>query len=284
MIPAQPSRTAWRVALRRAAHQLLDKPQVLDDPVALTILGPRIAAQLWANPAENERGPASAHMRAFLAVRSRFAEDHLAAWRTRGIQQYVVLGAGLDTFAYRIPAGPSLQVWEVDHPATQAWKRKLLDEAHIAIPANVQHVAVDFEHDNLADCLARAGFDINAGAVFAWLGVVPYLTQDAIRATLTYIAKATGNGGGVAFDYPLDRASMTWRQRIMFDLLAARVESVGEPFQSSFVPEQLQRELRALGFAVAEDASPDLLNARYFDHRSDELKVGSLAHMMWAGA
>src|SRR3954468_8475598 len=136
MIEAQPSKTAWRVALRRAAHQLLDRPPVLDDPIAIPILGGETAAALRANPSHFDRHPLSAYLRAFMAARSRFAEEHLDRARSAGVGQYVILGAGLDTFAYRQPRRDApLRIWEVDHPATQAWKRERLDEAVAAAPA-----------------------------------------------------------------------------------------------------------------------------------------------------
>ena len=138
MIAAEPSQTAHKVALRRAAHQLLDRPPVLTDPLAIPILGAETAAALRADPARFETSRVSSYLRAFMAARARFAEDQLAHLRAHGLRQYVVLGAGLDTSAYRDPTPAlSLQVWEVDHPATQAWKRQRLEEAEIPVPARV---------------------------------------------------------------------------------------------------------------------------------------------------
>ena len=176
-----PGRTAFRVALRRAAHQLLDRPLVLDDPVAIPILGAETAARLRTDPSAFERGPADAYLRAFVVVRARCAEQQLEAARAAGVRQYVILGAGLDTFAYRQPAGPPLRIWEVDHPDTQVWKRQLLAAAGIAVPANLAWAAVDFERDSLADRLAGSGFDRSAGAVFAWLGVTMYFDRRSDR-------------------------------------------------------------------------------------------------------
>ncbi len=285
MIPAQFSRTALRVAMRRAAHQLMDRPPVLVDPVAVPILGRENAAALQADPAAIERGPLSAYLRAFFAVRSRFAEDHLAAARAAGISQFVVLGAGLDTFAYRDPSPElPLRVWEVDYPATQEWKRQLLADAGIPIPPTLTFVPLDFEHDTLPHALAGAGFDAAAGAVFSWLGVVPYLTRTAIMDTLRFVASATRAGGGIAFDYGISPDTLTLTQRAVFYAMAARVRAAGEPWQTFFDPDELRRDLLALGFAMADDVPPAVINARYFAGREDGLRVGGIGHLFWAGA
>src|SRR5215831_3267665 len=175
----QPSKTAYRVALRRAAHQIWDHPKVLDDPIALKIIGHAAAAELT----ENRPLGSSRYLRAVVVARSRFAEDHLAEAVAKGVRQYVVLGAGLDTFAYRNPFD-DLRVFEVDHPATQAWKRERLAEAEITVPSGLTFVAVDFEVQTVPGELAAAGFDATAPAFFSWLGVTTYLRRDSIRSTL----------------------------------------------------------------------------------------------------
>jgi methyltransferase (TIGR00027 family) len=285
MIPAEPSHTAHRVALRRAAHQLLDRPPVLTDPIAIPILGPTTADALRADPAQFETSRVSSYLRAFMAARARFAEDQLAHLRANGLRQYVILGAGLDTFAYRDPTPElPLRVWEVDYPSTQAWKRERLAEANIAIPPHLTFAAVDFEHQALPDALAAAGFDAGAGALFAWLGVTQYLTHEAIRATLRYVATATRAGGGVVFDYSIAPHLLSPVQRAVRAALEEAVRAAGEPWQSTFDPEALVAELRELGFAVAEDVTPDEINGRYLAARSDGLKVGGMSHLMWAGA
>jgi methyltransferase (TIGR00027 family) len=285
MIHAQPSRTAMRVAMRRAAHQLLDRPLVLDDPIAIPILGRETAAALRADPRQFEKGRLSSYMRAFFAVRSRFAEDQLAAARAVGVDQYVILGAGLDTFAYRNPSPDRpLRVWEVDHPATQAWKQDRLAESAISIPENLTFVPIDFERETLTDILAAADFDLAAGAVFSWLGVVPYLSRPSTMATLAYVASATAARGGIVFDFGIPPSQLTMMQRVAFEALAARVRAAGEPWQTFFDPAELSRGLLALGFAVAEDIPPAVINARYFSDRGDGLEVGGMGHLMWAGA
>ncbi|MEO6910877.1 MAG: class I SAM-dependent methyltransferase, partial [Edaphobacter sp.] len=194
MEPAKPSRTALRVAMRRAAHQIYDaKPLVFDDPIAVAILGKTYAEELRRTPTRPDR-PFSVALRAFLVARSRYAEDNLMRAVAQGVSQYILLGAGLDTFAHR-NSHPGLRVFEVDHPATQQWKRELLDTGRITGPANLTYVPVDFERESLPDQLMAAGFDPEAPAFFAWLGVVPYLTPAAFRSTLNFIsARPRGSG------------------------------------------------------------------------------------------
>src|SRR6266700_3785502 len=158
------SKTALRVAIRRAAHQLADPPPVLDDPIAVRLIGPGYTRDL-----DRAMEKVARDFRAFMAARSRYVEDGLAEAVAEGVTQYVVLGAGLDTFAYRNPL-PSLRVFEVDFPATQAWKRELLARAGIAIPESLTFVALDFEHQALADGLTGAGFKEYMVAYFGWLG------------------------------------------------------------------------------------------------------------------
>src|ERR1700689_2758722 len=159
MLEGKFSRTAHRVAIRRAAAQLLDHPKVLDDPLALRIIGPEAADDLRSNPKEHHAF--SRAFRAFMAARSRYAEDELARAVAHGVTQYVVLGAGLDTFAYRNPH-PELRVFEVDHPATQTWKREQLTAASIPIPPSLTFVPIDFEQQMLADGLAHSAFSASA--------------------------------------------------------------------------------------------------------------------------
>ena len=184
----QPSRTARSTALQRAAHQLLETPRVFEDPIALRIFGASGVVRL-AEGLERYRTEGSRAMRAFLVLRSRFAEDGLANAVQRGTRQYVVLGAGLDTFAYRNPHR-SLRVFEVDHPATQRWKRTRLQEQAIELPRTLTFAPVDFEKQSLADGLRRARFNLRAPTFVSWLGVTVYLTRPAVMDTLGFIAKS----------------------------------------------------------------------------------------------
>ena len=268
MINGRRSGTAERVAIRRAAHALCDRPAIFDDPLALRILseeGAALAREEAANPEQHSwlRG-----LRIFVAARSRFAEEELALAVGRGVRQYVVLGAGLDTFAYRNPSA-KLRVFEVDHPDTQGWKRERLRHAGIAIPDSMRFAPVDFERDTLAHGLEAAGFDSDEPAFFSWLGVVPYLTRNAALATLRFIG-GLPRGSGVVFDYAIPRESMGEAERRAFDALAERVARAGEPFRLFLDPEQLAAELRSLGFTKIEDMDGAAIRTRWFGDSGGE--------------
>jgi methyltransferase (TIGR00027 family) len=265
---ARASRTAVGVAIRRASHQLRDSPLVFHDPVAVPILGETYSKALKAAVTAFD-DPFSRGMRAFLVARSRYAEDNLQRAMAEGVRQYVLLGAGLDTFAYR-NSHPDLRVFEVDHPATQAWKQELLARSQIAIPPSLTFVPVDFEMQSLTEQLRTQGFDPNAPAYFAWLGVVPYLTLSAFRSTVAYIA-ARPPGSGVTFDYGQPRAAIPRLERIAHDALAARVGQIGEPFQLFFTPLDIAGELSS--FSSIEDLGSAEMTVRYFVGRSDGLRV-----------
>jgi methyltransferase (TIGR00027 family) len=175
----------------------------------------------------------------------------------------VVLGAGLDTFAYRNPFKDRLRVFEVDHPATQIWKRRRLADTGIPIPESLVYVPVDFERESLSARLLEAGLDPEQRTFFIWLGVTPYLTKGAIVATLEQIAALPG-GSEVAFDYGEPRDRIDPAHRPAHDALSARVAAVGEPFLSSFVPEDLHATLRAMGFDKIEDLDVPGIRQRLF--------------------
>jgi methyltransferase (TIGR00027 family) len=269
MEEARPSRTALRVAMRRAAHQLYDaQPLVLEDPIAVPILGSEYLPEIERTQFKLAK-PFSVSLRAFLVARSRYAEELLAQAVTRGVTQYVLLGAGLDTFAHRNPHA-GLHVFEVDHPATQQWKRELLAGNNIAIPQSLTYAPVDFEHQQLAAQLAAAGHDASQPTFFAWLGVVPYLTQAAFRSTLSFIASSPA-GSGVVMDYGQPRSALPYFEQLAHDSLASRVQLAGEPFQLFFTPPEMAAELTA--FRKIEDLGSQELNPRYFANRGDNLKI-----------
>lgn len=260
-----------RVAMRRAAHQIFDDPMVFDDPLALRIAGE--AAETIRAAADKHQSPFGKNMRAFLVARSRFAEEQLRLGIAEGVEQYVILGAGLDTSAYRGAAADSaVRVFEVDHPATQGWKKYRLAAAEISIPGNVQLVAVDFERQSLAEELAAAGFAAARKTFVSWLGVVPYLTQEAASNTLGYLGRLP-TGSGVVFDYAVAKSALSWLERIALEALARRVAKAGEPFRLFFEPAELGEFLKEHGFKRIEQIGSTEINERYFRGRTDGLKV-----------
>ncbi|WP_045748464.1 class I SAM-dependent methyltransferase [Actinoplanes rectilineatus] len=246
------SRTAWAAAEFRAAHQVVDGGRIFTDPLAVRLVEGRTADRLLAEPDE----PSHRATRLFLAARSRFAEDAMARAVRAGVRRVVVLGAGLDTFAYRNPF-PGVRVVEVDHPDTQAWKRDLLAGAGITVPDSVTYTGMDFERQSLADTLR------DERSFFVWLGVVPYLTRAGFDETLRYVAGVPGSE--VVFDYTMPPSSLPAAQRAALEERARRVATVGEPFQTYFRPDDLATILRAGGFVGLDDIGPAEMAARWFE-------------------
>lgn len=267
---AGPKPSALLVAKQRAAHQLLDRPLVLDDPVALAMLGDADAKELREN-LDRFRHPMSTGMRSSVVVRSRLADDLWAEAIARGVHQYVVLGAGLDTSVYRHPDAPG-RLFEVDFPATQEWKRARLAQAGIAEPPSLRFVPVDFERIGLAEGLARAGFDPQEPAFFSWLGVTMYLDEAAVVDTLRSIA-GCAKGSSVLFEFALPLASLPPMMRIAMEQLAARLAQGGEPWKSFFEPAELAERLAALGYSDSRAWPPEELNRRYLAGRTDALHL-----------
>jgi methyltransferase (TIGR00027 family) len=188
-----PSLAAYKVAMMRADHQLFDNPKVLEDPIALSIVGTQGDSEIHSEKRKFKTRLHS-YLRAIVVARSRFAEDELSAAIKRGVRQYLILGAGLDTFAYRNPySSTGLRVFEVDHPATQEWKRQQLSAAKIPIPETLTFAPMDFERQSLADRLREAGFRADEPSFFSWLGVTMYLTRETMMATMEYIHRAGRN-------------------------------------------------------------------------------------------
>lgn len=275
MFEGQPSRTAERVALERAAHQLIDSPKLLDDPYAIRVISEEDRRELTGHPDRHDRSPMSRPTRAIVVVRTRVAEDELAS---SGATQYVLLGAGLDTFAYRNPY-PHVRVFEVDQPNTQALKRERLQSADITPPASLTFVPCDFAKDNLPDVLDAAGFDRNQPAVFAWLGVAMYLEWTDARETLRYIASMPSHSR-VIFDYALPPEHFSMVKRYFYRKVLERLEELGEPWKSFMEPEPLRAELMALGFTSIDDLGADEINSTYLANRTDGLEsrgIGRIA-------
>jgi len=268
----EPSRTAFGAAVLRAVHAELDSPVIFEDPLAWRVLGDR--EQLLADLGD---GYERSRLRVFIAVRHRFAEDALAAAYARGTRQAVVLGAGLDTFAYRNPHA-DLRVWEVDFPATGEWKRERLAAAGIDVPATVTYVGVDLETESFRDRLVAEGLDAARPAFFLWLGVVPYLTRAATTETLRAIASIPG--GEVVFDLPSQPDQEPAKARADRADLEARVADLGEPFRGGWDPVELLDLLAALGFDDVEDLDRSGIRTRYLGLPPDPRPGG--AHVVRA--
>jgi methyltransferase (TIGR00027 family) len=273
----KPSHTARGAAAYRAIHQTLEAGAIFSDPFAAKILDDDTRARLDEIAAEGSLRP----MRLFIAARSRFSEGALASCVARGVRQIVVLGAGLDTFSLRNPhAGEGVRVFEVDYPATQDWKRERLQQAGLAIPHSLTFAPVDFEWQSLADGLAAAGFQADRPAFFQWLGVVPYLTGDAISATLNFIAGVPESE--VVFDYaePLENYPSERRANVM--AVAERAASLGEPWLSLFDPADLSKMLHNKGFGVVEDLGLAEITDRFYGALKRGILIGPGAHVVRA--
>ena len=281
MEAGQPSSTAERAALLRAAHQLLDHPQILRDPIVLRLIGAEREGALRANLQAFER-PDLRRLRASMAVRSRFAEDNLDAAVRRGVRQYVILGAGLDTFAYRNPHPATvLRVYEVDHPDTQSGKLRRLREAGIDLPCSLTFVPVDFERQTLAEAMDGSGLDGAQPVFVSWLGVTMYLTREAVMRTLAWVA-ALAAGSEIVFEYMPAPHLLPEVSRAAVSALAERAAAAGEPWRAFFDPAELHGALARLGFDPVEDFGPEQAFERYCRGRTDGLRSGRAAHLLRA--
>ena len=277
----------------RAAHLLWDDPpKIFEDTLALQLCGCDSEAALRAQfdrlDAQVARsvGPDFSktlrHFTATVVVRSRYVEDQLDAAIGRGLFQYVILGAGLDSFAYRrTDLAKVLRIFEVDHPATQAWKRARLQELGISVPANLSLVPVDFEKDSLIDGLRMSGYRADEPAFFSWLGVTNYLTHDAIFSTLRTVA-ALAPDTEIIFEYIVPKELLDEANQKILAVMVAAGADRGEPQYSFFEPAKLAQEVTKLGFVEVSDFGPNEAEARYFAGRTDGLRPSALNHYMRA--
>lgn len=271
MLPNAPSRTALATAYLRAAHRILDGlPVLLDDPVVLQLLG-GTAEQRIREGVERYQSPEALALRSHVVLRSRYAEDRLSSSLQRGVSQYVIVGAGFDTFALRQPGWATpLKIIEVDHPTTQTAKRTKIVEAGLKVPENVILADIDFERESLHEGLLRHGVAIAEPTFFSWLGVTMYLTESAIDATLrTMAAFPAGSEVVLTFMQPPvtgSNAALTVRSR-----LTQRVAESGEPFVSYFDQATLEAKLYTVGFKHIEFLTPEIAMSRYFQQPNTKL-------------
>jgi methyltransferase (TIGR00027 family) len=265
--PRSPSRTAVLTAAARALHR--DEPTpVLDDDLALALAGQDALAMIDRLRAELPQ-PALLEFARWVAVRARVPEDLVDQAVAEGVSQYVILGAGLDSFAYRrADLTDRLRVFELDHPRSQEWKRRRLEELAIRIPSNLAFTPVDFEFQTLHEGLEAVDFDFAAPAVFSWIGVTMYLTPGTIQDTLTGVASCPP-GTRIALTYNLPRASLAGLALLTSKAVGRITEEMGEPVISRFTPAEIEQLLRESGFADVAHIGPDEARDMYFADRPD---------------
>jgi methyltransferase (TIGR00027 family) len=275
-----PDSTAVRVALWRALHVQVDPPpHVLEDEIGLRLAAP---SDGWRRrPDMNPRTTSRA--RASIVARARFIEDLMVEQATRGVSQYVILGAGLDTFAQRRPEIASgLQVFEVDQPAAQAWKRQRLIKLGFGVPEWLRLVSVDFEGGgSWSEQLATACFDAGRPAVVTSTGVTMYLTREAIESTLRHIA-ALAPGSTLAMTFMLPLELIEPDERPDYQATERSARAAGTPFISYFTAEEMLTLARKAGFREAQHVSAASLTERYFAGRQDGLRPSSAEQLLVA--
>ncbi|MBT8442528.1 MAG: SAM-dependent methyltransferase [Gammaproteobacteria bacterium] len=282
MQQGKPSFMAETVAIFRAAHQLIDdEPRILDDPLAVPIIGLGDDEPIEARM-QSLQQPYIKRARALVIARSRFTEDELVASAARGVTQYVILGAGLDTSAYRAPPEVAgMRILEVDHPDTQRHKLERLSAAGIEIPGNVRFAGADLNERALPEVLSDDGFDTASPAFFSWLGVCCYLERAAVISLFEFIG-SLAPGSQIVFDFLLADSALAPKNRDAISSASKVGRSVGEPWITAFIPEELEDELRAAGFSDANYLGADVINSRYLAGRSDGLIVDRAMPIMSA--
>jgi methyltransferase (TIGR00027 family) len=302
MDQAGPSVTALATSMMRAVHTRLDRPLLIDDPWGDRLVGDDERAQLLEavraglEPGQRERIGASASpgealdavLRAqplygTVVVRTRYAEDALEAAVAAGVRQYVIVGAGMDSFALRRPAfARDVDVFEVDHPATQEDKLERLRALGLSSAPEVYLIATDLSRESLDSALARSPFRPDVPAFFSWLGVTTYLTREANLATLRAIAACAGRGSELVFTY-IDQGELdSDREAGYIQRVRATLATTSEPWVSGFHPAQLEADLRDVGLALVEDLGGEELGARYCQGRDDGLFPAGAVHIAHA--
>ncbi len=282
MEPGKHSYMAEGTALLRAAHQVLDdEPKILQDPLAVTLFGANTKELIQAD-LERLQSKYLRSARTFAVLRSRYVDDELSGAIDAGIGQYVILGAGLDTSPYRPShASQTLAVFEVDHPDTQRWKLEKLSQADIRVPANLRHVAIDFERQTLADELVANGFDTNVPTFFSWLGVTYYLRRESVFDTFRFVAKMPA-GSQIVFDFTLADSELDAEGLQAYAIISQHLDKHGEPWLARFAPDTLENELRNLGFSQVFYFSQAHARERYLKDRMDGLSLNIMMQLMSA--
>jgi methyltransferase (TIGR00027 family) len=262
---------------------LLDgDPKILLDPFARSFAGYNSDMDLL-RAIEAFPAVEFSRVRTAFALRNRYAEDQLTEAIARGVKQYVILGAGLDSFAYRCPdLLDSIEVFEVDHPASQEWKRARVAELGIAPPARLHYVPIDFEHNALSQGLSSGGVDLTSPTFFSWLGVTQYLSKEAVSQSLQSIAAISAPGSKLVIQFVVPPKTLDAEEASLVRLLAERSAAVGEPWLSFFEPDEMSSLLRRAGFGTADPFSPAQATEYYLRDRSDGLRLPAYFHMVMA--
>jgi len=276
MEDGQLSFTALTAAAARAAHLIVDQePWIFADGLAAQLLGEQ-AEELISYHKLHGTHPVLAGARVQVTCRSRYTEDALSRAVSRGVGQYVILGAGLDSFAYRAGLAGRVRVFEVDHPATQDWKRRALAAAQVPVPEAVTFVAVDLATDSLAGPLLAAGFDTAAPALVSWLGVTMYLTPDAVADIMTAVGRLAP-GTELVADYMLPAGLRDEAGAVYGELVAQAAAERGEPWLSCFAPGEMADMARRAGFREVRNVRQrDAIPAGLWQ-RPDSLRPAALA-------
>lgn len=267
------SETATAASLLRAAHQVLDaRPPILEDPVSVGLVPGSREDEIREQAERLELGFLRA-LRASFVLRSRIAEDALRRAAVAAPVQYVLLGAGFDTFAYRQPSwARSVRIFELDHPATQEIKQSRLHQRGVETPTNLRFCPIDFERETLLAVLERAGFEAEHPAFFSWLGVIPYLTTGAVENTLRAIA-GTGAPTTLVLSYVVPDSHLTGVDAQVVSVSSASAAQRGEPWLSRFEPAELEGRLRSLGYAPVDHLGPEEYESMFLTGRADALPV-----------
>ena len=267
------STTAWAVAMARAAHARYHSPPIFDDSLVLSLIDPQFQSMLefFAPP---EQPDATYNNRAYIAFRQRYQEQCLAQSYAAGLRQYVILGAGLDSYAFRQSQQmPALKIYEVDFPATQQQKAERIAELGWQHPGNLLFAPCDFNVDSLQDCLVNAGFDPALPAYFAWMGVTVYLPQHTVAETLATLLAVAPAGGRVALEYAPPTETLVGDDRLCREASLAQPTRADEPFLSFYTLADMQALLNGLGYRDIEPLDHDAAAAEVLAGRDDGLGI-----------
>jgi methyltransferase (TIGR00027 family) len=281
MFAEQASVSMVRTAIRRAAHQLLDRPRILEDPVAVGLV-PEASEQAILAAIEEHRAPLPTLLRALFAYRNRFAEDRLAAAVARGVRQYVAIGAGLDTFAWRQPAfAKDMRIFYVDRPASLTWTMARFRQCGLPIPPNLSFVAADLESQELADRLEEQGFVCETGIFCSVLGVAQYISRDALEA-LARFAASMPDQSEIVFSFVLPDDDLEGRDLEAAAYGMASTEAVGERWLTRVRVSEFFDLLTRLGFGEVFHLTPKRAQQRYFAGRDDMLQASRFEQLISA--